>query len=375
MGLFDAIKNEAGRNFVARPPDHGNDIIYMWPDRNIRVGTQLTVHADEVVLFVKDGQVAGVLPPKGSMYTLDTHNVPFVSRLLESVTGGNLFMAELWFVLTREITSQRFGGPVGLIRGSGTPGDPTGKLAVTPLVHGEFSFKVTDPQQLVVGMVGLQQTNNDQVTDWFKNQVVLKIIREVISEMIVKQHMPLTDLTSAAYNDDIEKAVMGRVQAHMAPYGVQVAHMGNFELKLSDKDEAMLQKLTETMAYADVGMNPGLQGYAQAKMMMGAGEGMSKGGEGGGAALQGMGLGMGMSMANMFNQNQQQARQQPPPPSGAPAAAGLTCPKCGQSTPPGKFCGNCGAPLVAAGPKHCTQCGSELAPGTKFCGSCGTPAA
>jgi hypothetical protein len=48
------------------------------------------------------------------------------------------------------------------------------------------------------------------------------------------------------------------------------------------------------------------------------------------------------------------------------------CPECGYKNPEGvKFCQECGSPLAAAGPRHCTACGAELAAGTRFCGGCG----
>ena len=61
MGLFDALKGEAQRNFIARSDTAKNDIIYAYPERNVRMMTQLTVGADEVAVFVKDGQVQGKL--------------------------------------------------------------------------------------------------------------------------------------------------------------------------------------------------------------------------------------------------------------------------------------------------------------------------
>ncbi|MBI5232335.1 MAG: 30S ribosomal protein S3, partial [Coriobacteriales bacterium] len=48
----------------------------------------LTVQADEVALFVKDGVVAGKLG--AGRHNLDTNNVPFLSSLLEKVTGGSV---------------------------------------------------------------------------------------------------------------------------------------------------------------------------------------------------------------------------------------------------------------------------------------------
>ena len=43
--------------------------------------TQLTVAADEMAMFIKDGVVVGKLGP--GRHTLDTNNVPFISSLLE----------------------------------------------------------------------------------------------------------------------------------------------------------------------------------------------------------------------------------------------------------------------------------------------------
>lgn len=50
-----------------------------------------------------------------------------------------------------------------------------------------------------------------------------------------------------------------------------------------------------------------------------------------------------------------------------PGSNEMLCPACGKKTPKGKFCIECGAPLV----KKCAQCGTELAPGAKFCPECG----
>lgn len=46
----------------------------------------------------------------------------------------------------------------------------------------------------------------------------------------------------------------------------------------------------------------------------------------------------------------------------------IICPHCGKKTKNGKFCNECGAPLIA----KCPKCGHENAPGTKFCNECGT---
>lgn len=45
----------------------------------------------------------------------------------------------------------------------------------------------------------------------------------------------------------------------------------------------------------------------------------------------------------------------------------VICPSCGQKTGKGKFCQECGAPLI----RKCSSCGAELASGAKFCPECG----
>ena len=62
---------------------------------------------------------------------------------------------------------------------------------------------------------------------------------------------------------------------------------------------------------------------------------------------------------------------------GAPTAATnlqqkkLTCAGCGADAAEGaKFCGECGQPIVQAGPKTCSKCGT-VSP-AKFCPECGT---
>lgn len=304
MGIFDSLKSEAQRNFIARADEAKNHIIYKYPERNIRVMTQLTVQADEIALFVKDGVVAGKLGP--GRHNLDTNNIPFLSALLEKVTGGNLFVAEVYFVTTREFPQIKFGGPIGDVR------DPETGLGIGTMVYGDFSMQVTNPEQLLIGMVGLRKADNEEFIGWFKSQV-LKVTRDRIAELIVKKKWPLLDVTSGAFTEEIETEVIAGLGTHTEKYGVSIVRFGNFTVSIKPEDEATLKKLSKDVAYSRLA--GGFQQYAQGQAMLGAAEGMAKGGgDGGGGAgnaLGGMGMGMGFGMAQMFmNQNQQQQQMQ-----------------------------------------------------------------
>src|SRR5262249_56993243 len=103
---------------IAGADEAKNDIIYKSSEHNVRMMTQLTVAADEVVLLVRDGTVAGRLGP--GRHTLDSSNILFLSRLLERYTAGNLFVAELFFVSTREFAAIKFAGPIADARDPAT---------------------------------------------------------------------------------------------------------------------------------------------------------------------------------------------------------------------------------------------------------------
>ncbi|KFE60940.1 SPFH domain-containing protein [Hyalangium minutum] len=303
MGIFDSIKGEAKRNFIARADEAKGEIIYKYPEKNIRMLTQLTVDADEIALFVKDGKVEGKLGP--GRHTLDSKNIPFLSRLLESFTGGNMFMTEVFFVSTREHPGVKFGGPIGDVR------DPETGLGIGTMVYGDFSIRVTEPEKLVVGLVGMGRASNDDFLGWFKSQV-LKVIKDRIAELLVKKRWPLLDVTSGAYTEEIETEVIAGVKPHVDTYGLTVVRLGNFHVSIKEEDEATLKKFSKDAAYSR--MAGGFQQYAQGQAMLGASEGMAKGGGGGSdGALSGMGMGMGMGMAQMFMNNQNQQRQAPPP--------------------------------------------------------------
>ena len=397
MGIGDFLKRGVSEMMVARPDEAKNFIIYKHPDQTIPMKSQLTVDSDELAVFFKDGKIEGLVQP--GRHTLETSNIPFLSNFIDSFTGGNVLMAEVFFITMREMPDHKFGGRIGSVE------DPKSGIPVETMVHGSYSLRVTEPQKLLLGLHGMQATDNNACVKWIRDQL-LKTIRDRIAELLVKKKWPLLDVTSGAYTEEIEEDVIAGCRRHIDSYGLQIMRLGNFVISIKDEDEKNLKKLYTDAAY--VRMAGGMQGYQQfasGKAMMGAGEGMAKGGGdggggGGGAGglLGGAGLGVGFGMASMFQQQMgPQPGAQPGAPGGfpqgtgggpgqgqvqgaAPAAApgggvagsGVQCAACGDTVAPGKFCASCGQPL-AAPKKFCSNCGTEIADGSKFCSNCGTP--
>ena len=365
MGIFDFVKDGVKELAIARPDAHKNDLVYKHPDKTIPMKAQLTVEADELALFFKDGKLEGQFGP--GRHTLDSENIPFLNRLIDKFTDGDVFVAEVYFVSTRELTSVKFGGQIGKIR------DAQSGLLANMMIHGTFSARVLDPAKLVIGLVGLQKQAGNSFMQWFK-ELTLKVIKDHIAELCVKKKWPLTDVTSGAYTTEIEEEALKGIRSHVEPYGMEVVRFGDFHIAMSEKDEETLHKFYEKASY--INMAGGMQGYqefAKAEMMMGAGEGMQKGGGGGSGALDGAGLGMGMAMANqMMNQNNNSNAGQVQANTPATQMNLVTCGACKAQVAPGKFCSECGATLAAvATGKFCVQCGHGLSADAKFCSECG----
>ncbi|MGC8927033.1 MAG: SPFH domain-containing protein [Myxococcota bacterium] len=365
MGIFS---KEIRREFIARPDEAKDFIIYKHPDSNIRMLTQLTVESDEVAVFFRDGTVRGIFKP--GRYTLDSSNIPFIGLLVDAASGGNMFISEIFFVSTREFPNQKFGGPIGDVR------DPETKLAIGLMVYGDFSLRVKEPDKLIIGLAGMGKSDNESFVNWFKQQT-LKVIRDRAAELIVKKQWPLLNVTSGAYTEEIEEEVIEGVRRHMSDYGVDIVRLGNFVISMKEDDETRLKAFSERQALSQLA--GGYQQAAAAEPMFGLGKGLAQGGggEGGGAgansAMAGAGLGMGFAYAQQMMMNQATMNQPHPQQAQAltPAISTVVCPSCGKSVAPGKFCAECGASL-ATNPV-CPKCGTQVNSGAKFCPSCGTP--
>lgn len=311
MGFLSDLRRE----FIARPDAYKAEIVFKWPDTNIRNRSQVTVEQDEVAVFFRDGTVRGTLQPGVS--TLDTSEIPFLGDLVDSVTGGNFFRTELYFVSTREFPNLPFGGMVDNVV------DPETELAVGLRVYGDYSLKVSAADTLIVKLVGTQNLlSNDQITDWMRDQL-LKVFRQEVVSHIDAQSWPILGI--AAHNAEIEQEVVNGASSVLGTYGLQVGRMGNFVISIKPDDEDALKKYRRDVQYTKLAGS--FQAAAAGEAVEGIGEGAAKGGSAGGAAVIGAGLGLGAGLV-------------------APAAAQRSCPSCGaMNAAAAKFCSNCGHAL------------------------------
>ena len=282
-----------GREFIAVPDDRKGQIVFKWPDITIRRFTRAIVNADEMALFVNTGQVVQTLGP--GRHQIDANELPGLGAVIDSVTGGNAYRAELYFVGTREYTGFKFGGRVDDVQDARTG------LVVTLRVFGDYALRVTDPVRLITNMTAtVDVTDNERIAGWVSDQL-LKVLRTHVTTQIIRNSWPILGLM--AYSAELEQATIEAANGQLVAYGVQLTRMGNFDVNLSPEDEQQLKQLAKDTTYAQLA--GGFQNYAAGEMALGAGQGMAKGG----GAADGAFLGAGFGLASAFGAQQAQAQQ------------------------------------------------------------------
>jgi len=375
------ILNEARREFIAAPDSAKGQIVYKWPDHNIRKFARAIVEPDAVAVFISQGQVMGTL--LGGQHKLDASELPFLGMFADWASNSNAFKAELYFVGIRDFPNIRFGGRLDEVQ------DPQTGLIVTLRTFGEYALRVIDAPKLILNLVGtVDVSNNQAVTAWVTQQL-LKCTRTTVTTQLMSGAWPILGLS--VHSPEIETQARQAANAELADYGLSITRLGNVDINLDDEDNARLKKLAGDTAYSRLA--GGFLQAAQAEALQGAGEGMAKGGEGVAPVFFGAGMGIANQMmapapqaypppnAPGFAGGGQgyapQAPQAAPPPAApAPApqqtgGATVACGNCQAEVRVGaKFCGECGNKMQ----KHCTECNASLSPTAKFCGECGTPA-
>ena len=282
-----------GREFIAVPDDRKGQIVFKWPDITIRRYTRAIVNADEMAMFVNTGQVVQTLGP--GRHQIDANELPGLGMIIDHVSGGNAYRAELYFVGTREYTGFKFGGRVDDVQ------DPRTGLVVTLRVFGDYALRVADPVRLVTNLTAtVDVTDNERIAGWVSDQL-LKVLRTHVTTQITRNGWPILGLM--AYSAEIEQNTIDAGNGQLAAYGVQLTRMGNFDINLSPEDEQQLKQLAKDTSYSQLA--GGFQNYAAGEMALGAGQGLAKGG----AGTEGAFLGAGFGLASAFGAQQAQAMQ------------------------------------------------------------------
>jgi len=426
MGIVDFVKGGVQRMMIARPDAQKDKVVFKHPDQTFPFWSQLTVDADECAVFFRDGNPVATLAP--GRHTLQTQNYPFLNTLVDKFTGGNVFISEIFFVLTRPLYNQGFGDTIGSMR------DPELEIRVTPRAFGTFSYRVVDPLRFLVWFRGQASGDANDSPRWIQDMLFMGL-RSTLTGMLKKGELSLLDLGHCG--PDVARAMVQSCP-DLANIGVQVLEVAKLNINLSEEDQSRIDGMQDQIVQANVDAKAAqrrikqaeaeaaqrqyqldqdfanrarymnqldmgrYQQYAAAEATMGLGQGMAQGGDAaaagaaGAAMAGGLGLGAGMAAgARMPMPYGYPPPGYPPPgygapppgypPPGYPPAGPPGYAPPGYGPPPGAYpqgyqvaqppppAASSPAASAAAGPgpARCGACGASNPGAARFCAECG----
>ena len=316
MGLFHRNANEAnfagGSKNVMESIQRANDtgtLIYLDAQQDFNTNSVITVAPNEQVIFIKNGELYGVLP--SGRHEVKTENYPVLSRIRNMLTGGmSTFTCQVYHVQTNEqkidwgtttpIEIQDFylgGGVIGvptLIRGAAAfrvrfninEDDDASKKAFMRLMGDKSAFTVTDLEMM------------------FEAEISQKI-SAIVGKFLEGISMQRSINAISSQLEDLATLLKPRFDDMLVDYGLEVVNFSFYNLNIDETDErkkyldrliaaahtGSYDKAVQQELLKDITLNPGAGGIASA----------------------GAGLGMGMAAGNAFAQMASTAFGNPQP--------------------------------------------------------------
>lgn len=301
--VFDVIEypNEMRDRLVQRFPEQGGG--------HFKLGSQVIVRAGQAAVFVRDGKALDTFDP--GRHTISTANIPLLTDLLGKAAfgGKNPFTAEVYFVSTRELTSQGWGTrqPIAMQ----TPGQGLGWLLLGG--HGTFGVQVTDPQTFVARFVGAQGSFDMRT---FKERLVNSIVQSATDWF--SEVNPGSLMKAQSLLDEMAAAIEVKAQDQFGALGLVLKNItiGGLSPLETSADKLKTMGLLDTQTYMQL---KALETIEKSSQGGGGGGGMTGAGVGLGAGM-GMGAGMAQMMSGIMGQQQQPQQQGQSQPASTPKA-------------------------------------------------------
>lgn len=300
--------------YIARPPEADNALVWRHPNTNIARGAQLVVRSDERAVFFRQGVASGVL--EAGSYKLDTANIPFLGGFVNALTGGNHYLAELFFVRVAETRRDMAGDDLGTYR------DRASQHMVRMNFSTGFTFRISDPIAFITTLGG-QSASSEGMAISIVDGRIRNAVRSVVGKYA--QGMPILDVVSNANSEEFGQTVRGLVAPEFAQQGIEFVRFLELYLDLDEDSASTLQKyqsrvadLTIQAQGAQIAQDPGFAAFnlvqGQKNLLDGMGTGLSQG-------VRGPIFGLGMGVPGMTGMGMVPPAQ-PSPRAPTPASTG-----------------------------------------------------
>ena len=339
-----------------------DDIIYRSEQDDLRTITSVTVPEHAVALFIRDGQLMGVLEP--GRHVVTSANIPWLTKLYNLALGFKETPFKVWIVF---VSLKMFNGKWG-IRGMIKAAEEY-EVPIVLMANGDFQFRINDVAVFYTQIIGgLNAYTTGDVNSFMKSFINEQIIQQLNSQYYMTI---MNNLEMASTNTKI------LIEPYFAQRGIELLALKINAVDTTDEDR------TKVFNYLQFSSKNG-EAFRKYEVM----ESMAKAiGESQGGAAMGAGM---LLFPQMYQQLQQQPVQGVQP---GQQPTKVMCPTCGGLNDyPYRYCNSCGQPSpmarqqaaptaapAAAGTgngkmfKNCPYCGEDLSglPKTpKFCPYC-----
>ena len=389
MGLIKAAVSAVGSTLHDQWKDYikcdnmDNDTLMVkvsTPNGVISKSSAIQVAPGQIAVIFQSGKILDATAEEG-IFTFDESSSPsffagqfgaVFKEMWNRFTYNGAVSKEqaVFFINSKEIINNKFGtpNPVPFQDWSHPiPNQMTNSLSplrVEVKCFGKYTFKVNDPAVFMREIAGTCDVfRKDDLTEQMRSEVIGSF-QNVLNELGNSEHkVPVLELPSQT--DNIKKIMDEKVFDEpirkrglcLVGFTVESVTLDEESEKKIDNYElssnTMMQQGTLVGAYANAVQDAANNANGSQNGFMGVGMmNMASGGMIGGVTNQGAPAANATTNVDPYQNNNTSINK---------------CPKCGNPVD-GKFCANCGTPLVTE-TKKCKKCGTEVT--GKFCTNCG----
>ena len=225
MAIIDVLKYD-GPNDV---------LVWKWRsessssrEEELRMGSQLIVNQSQEACFFKGGELLDIFGP--GTHTLSTKNLPFLSKLVGLVYGGDTpFSAEVYFVNKTVSMDAKFGlMPFNMV-------EPTFKVPVPVSCRGSFALIVKDSKRFLTNMIGTVKDFNTKTLSELFRGVISENVKSTITKISREQNLSPLELESIVY--EVGTAVKSIINEHLQEFGIEIKLFNIESIPVIDEDQ------------------------------------------------------------------------------------------------------------------------------------------
>lgn len=211
---------------------------------DIKLGSQCIVNPYETAVFVREGDVVGVLD--SGRHTLTTENIPFLTNLLErGLFGGkNVFTADVYYVKTSDQTL-RWGTQQPVLVEH--PQRPPGASAM--IGNGTYVVRVTDAPRFLIAMDAYRDSVREPDLKDRLDPKLGVMLQDKLSELAQAKSLGPAELQS--FSLDLNQLLLGLLQTEFDSLGMSLVDF-NIRMNMHPDSLAVVTKMGYGTSYTQM---------------------------------------------------------------------------------------------------------------------------